>query len=586
MDYTRSAGYLANPYKLVYVNYIAVTSLRELNRPVLAQALGRLEKRPEERNQFQWNLGFNQYLQPFDAALHLNYRFSHDDWGLRAHTFEGDWIQPLGAGWTVTPHFRYYSQSGADFYTPGLTSIVLVNDFGERIIKDVPEFYSSDHRLADFGAVSGGVTVSKQFARGVQAEAGFEYYSHQANLGLGGKHRQPFDDFDFWAANAALKVDFAALGTISGGHPRHTRPVLHHHANAPAGIMFDHTLPTGEFMAGYRFMRSGQAGNMVFGREIADLTAMQLTGCGEQECAVSPNYMSMNMHMLELMYAPTDWLTLMLMPQWVDMEMKMTALPDPTPNPQQHNHSTGLHAHQSGGVGDTGIYALFKLFGDKHHHLTLSLGGTAPTGDEDIKLRKNSTTNKDLSNIPLHYGMQLGSGTWDFKPSLTYSGEMDSFNWGIQATGTLRLENRNSENFAFGNIFQGSVWGGYQWTDWLSTTVRGVYTTQGGIRGEYLPIFFPNTDPPREFIPTHVGPFDKTTNYGGRFWDLGLGLNVTIPSGAFAGNRLKFEWLQPIYTDYNGLPTRPGLCAERHLGLRVLTQGFWINANKKNLGLT
>jgi hypothetical protein len=33
---------------------------------------------------------------------------------------------------------------------------------------------------------------------------------------------------------------------------------------------------------------------------------------------------------------------------------------------------------------------------------------------------------------------------------------------------------------------------------------------------------------------------------------LGLGVNVTAPSGAFAGNTLKFEWLQPVHTDYNG----------------------------------
>ena len=30
--------------------------------------------------------------------------------------------------------------------------------------------------------------------------------------------------------------------------------------------------------------------------------------------------------MLDLMYAPTDWLTLMLMPQFVDMNMAMRGL--------------------------------------------------------------------------------------------------------------------------------------------------------------------------------------------------------------------------------------------------------------------
>ena len=255
--------------------------------------------------------------------------------------------------------------------------------------------------------------------------------------------------------------------------------------------------------------------------------------------------MTMAMHMLDLMYAPTDWLSLMLMPQWVDMEMNMTPLAEHAG--LSHNHGGPVHSHQTGGIGDTGLYALFKLFDHTQHHVTLSLGGTAPTGDNQVILRKTNT-------IPypafIHYGMQLGSGTWDFKPSLTYTGNVDKFSWGAQATGTLRLEDRNSSNFAFGDNFQGSVWGGYHWTNWLATTVRGVYTWQDSISGEYPPIIDDRYGYP--YTPTHVGPFDNTSNYGGQFVDLGLGINVTIPSGAFAGNTLKFEWLQPVHTDYNG----------------------------------
>ncbi len=555
MAYTRSTGYLANPYKVVYVFDALVNTLKDLDKPVQVVqgntgtdgAPATLEKRPEERNQFQWNLGFNQYIEPFDAALHVNYRFTHDDWGIRSHTFEGDWVQSLGAGWTVTPRFRYYSQSAADFYTPFL--VRYVSNTTGNVIKGIPEFYSSDHRLADFGALSGGVTVSKQLAKGVAIEAGFEYYTHQANLGLGNKQRQAFDDFDFWSANAALKVDFAALNP--GGHSSHdSGHALHQHSLAPAGIMFDHTLAAGDVMLGYRYMRGEQAGNVLLGSDIANLETMQLEGCGDVPCLVSPKRMTMNMHMLELMYAPADWLTLMLMPQWQDMDMTMNPLPGQTI--ATHNHASGLHAHQTGGVGDTGLYALFKLYGDDRHHVTLGVGGTAPSGDAEIKQRKNSTTgSKFVSNIPIHYGMQLGSGTWDFKPSLTYTGNEDRFQWGAQATGTLRLDHVNNSGFAFGDIFQGSVWGGYQWTDWLSSTVRGVYTWQGEIDGRYPGIYFTNNDEIIQFVPTHVGPFDRPENYGGQFWDLGLGLNVTIPHGTFAGNSIKFEWLQPLHTDYN-----------------------------------
>ncbi len=558
MGYTRSTGYLSNPYKLVTVRSIqgvpgqfapGAPLAHPVYGPLTSGYYSILEVRPDERNQYTWNLSLNHYFQPLDAAWHFDYRFSHDDWGINAHTFDVDWVQPLESGWTVTPRVRYYSQSAADFYTPLLTEVIVYNPNTGNPIKSrknrfLPEFYSSDHRLSGFGSISGGVTVAKQFVKGVQLEAGFEYYSHQGSLKLGGGGESPFADYDFWVANAALKVNTDALaGSGGGSHAKHNH---HQHSDSPAGVMFDHALEkSGDFMAGYRFMRSKQAGSMLLGSQAVTPDEVRFNGCGDQECVIAPKQMTMNMHMLDLMYAPTDWLSLMLMPQWVDMEMNMTPLVEHVGH--GHNHGGPVHSHQTGGIGDTGLYALFKLFDHPQHHVTLSLGGTAPTGDDQVMLRK---TNTNPNPAFIHYGMQLGSGTWDFKPSLTYTGNSDELSWGAQATGTLRLESRNSSNFAFGDSFQGSAWGGYRWTNWLAATVRGIYTWQDTVRGEYPPIFDPRND--RPYTPTHVGPFDRIYNYGGQFVDLGLGVNVTIPHGAFQGNSLKFEWLQPLHTGYNG----------------------------------
>ena len=168
-----------------------------------------LEIRPDERNLFNWHLGYNHYLEPLDAALHFNYHFAHDDWGINAHTFEADWVQPLGAGWTVTPRIRYYSQSAADFYTTGIYQIFGADN---TLLEAFPKHYSSDQRLSGFGTLSGGVTLEKKFTKGVSLETGFEYYTHQGNLKLGGGGEQAFADYDYWVANAALKVNLDALG--------------------------------------------------------------------------------------------------------------------------------------------------------------------------------------------------------------------------------------------------------------------------------------------------------------------------------------------------------------------------------------
>ena len=554
MGYTRSTGYLGNPYKLVSIVSATGTPEQIQNNKLLgAGRYSTLEIRPDERNQFNWNFGYYQYIEPFDAALHLDYRFAHDDWGIHAHTFEADWVQPLGSDWTVTPRVRYYSQSKADFYAPIFFELsqdgVYDEETGEVIVPGreiikIPDIYSSDQRLSGFGTLSGGVIVSKQFSKAVSLETGFEYYTHQGGLKLGSGGEGKFADFDYWVANAALKVNLDAV--VGSGDSLHSPHSGHHHSNAPAGIMFDHALEkSGDFMVGYRYMRNEQSGNMRLGSQTVTPDDVRFNGCGDQECMVAPKQMNMHMHMLDLMYAPTDWLSVMLMPQWVDMDMDMAPLVEHVGH--GHNHGGPVHSHQTGGIGDTGLYALFKVFEHPEHKLTLSLGGTAPTGDNQVMLRK---TNTNPNPRYIHYGMQLGSGTWDLKPSLTYIGESDKFDWGAQATGTVRLESRNSSSFAFGDSFQGSVWGGYHWTNWLATTVRGAYTWQDAIRGEYPQIYDTRYGLP--YTPTHVGPFDNTSNYGGQFVDLGLGINVTIPSGAFQGNTLKFEWLQPLHTDYNG----------------------------------
>ncbi|MGH8499480.1 MAG: DUF3570 domain-containing protein, partial [Methylococcales bacterium] len=172
------------------------------------------------------------------------------------------------------------------------------------------------------------------------------------------------------------------------------------------------------------------------------------------------------------------------------------------------------------------------------------LGVTAPTGDVGIKV-EGMEINKDSPNFgqPLfiHYGMQLGSGTWDFVPNLTYLGHLNQWSWGAQINAVARLQEHNESGFAFGDEFQSTAWAGYSPLDWLSLSLRGIYTAQGAIRGRY------------NGASSNSAPVDFPGNYGGRFWDLGIGVNAAMPSGPLAGNQLGFEWVQPLSTDVKGI---------------------------------
>ena len=136
--------------------------------------------------------------------------------------------------------------------------------------------------------------------------------------------------------------------------------------------------------------------------------------------------------------------------------------------------------------------------------------------------------------------MQLGSGTWDFVPSLTYTGDYNRWSWGAQVSGVKRMENRNESGYRLGDLFQATSWGGYDLTRWLTASVRGVYTLQDHIHGDF------------DMFNARIGPMDFPKNYGGQFWNIGLGVSAVIPGGRFAGHHLGFEWLQPVHTDVNG----------------------------------
>jgi len=583
--YTRSSGYLSNPYKAV-IEYTADPVWRQEQGisasayPGLIYALGTsvvAEQRPSLRNQFTWDASYRHYIEPLNAAGKLGYSFFLDDWGINAHTFDAEWRQSLFNSWTITPHARYYAQTTADFYTPYVLSSDPSNPNNYSLtgtMSNAPlanRYFSGDARLSAYGAVSGGVTIAKQFSRGLTMELGYEYYVHKGALALDGVGSGNSADYNYFVANAALHANIGQLAQNRGMYAGEElsawltslfedNPALaddphaahhHHHqhgvAGAPAGVMFAHMLDQADqFMVGYRYMRSTTGPGYQQGTQAVDNSQVL---CQNKACDMLSTGMTMNMHMLEFMYAPADWLTLMLMPQFVDMSMNMSMPPMIGKGMNQGTMSVDTMRtwQSSGGFGDTSGYAMFKLWDEGDQHLHLTQGISAPTGSVNIRQEFQNPNNQ----LYYSYGMQLGSGTWDYKPSLTYTGKADDWFWGGQVSGSHRLQQQNSYGWRLGDVFQSTAWGGYQFTNWLSTTVRGVYTGQGRMAGQWNQYYGGNM--------AMTMPDNYTSNYGGSFGDVGFGLTMAIPSGRLAGNTLSFEWLQPVYTDYQGIQsTRSG----------------------------
>lgn len=195
-------------------------------------------------------------------------------------------------------------------------------------------------------------------AKGVALETGFEYYTRASSMQIGSGNNS-FADFDYYVANAAIKFDIEPttslpIGGSSGSSGSHVHASSHHHHKIPpAGIMFGHMLDKpGDFMAGYRFMYNWTGGNMMHGtHSVADQTIVD-QGCSDASpCRFTPTFMNMRMHMLDIMYAPTKWWNVMLMPTFMDMDMNLRRLSGAPPAaPGVHEH-TGAAGHETGAVG-------------------------------------------------------------------------------------------------------------------------------------------------------------------------------------------------------------------------------------------
>jgi hypothetical protein len=327
-----------------------------------------------------------------------------------------------------------------------------------------------------------------------------------------------------------LALPLAAL-TLSSALAHDGGPKADGHA--PAGVMVDHMHKTGEWMVGYRYGYYLSDGDTLHGTRSVSDAEIIANGCGHHHtCSMKQAEMTMHMHMLDIMYAPTDWLTLMVMPMWMSMDMTMSPLEGAMGHGGGHGGGhMGSHSHGTDGFSDLIFGGLISLSQSETHSLHTGLMFSAPVG---------SVRERNANGNFTHYMMQLGSGTWDFHPSLTYNGRADRWSWGAQMSGIIRMEDENDSGYKLGDVFQVTGWAAYRFADWISASVRLIHTQQGEIEGHY--------NGPHG----HSSPPDLQFNYGGRFLDVGFGINTVVTDGFLKGHRLGVEWIQPLRDDVNG----------------------------------
>ena len=100
----------------------------------------------------------------------MGYRYYRDDWSIHSDTVDLAFDCELDKQWTVSPFWRRYSQSNADFYSDGYFGTTTVDEFG-----------SSDERLSAFDAQTYGLHAKMKEAD-IAYKGMINYYEQTTGL--------------------------------------------------------------------------------------------------------------------------------------------------------------------------------------------------------------------------------------------------------------------------------------------------------------------------------------------------------------------------------------------------------------------
>ena len=321
-----------------------------------------------------------------------------------------------------------------------------------------------------------------------------------------------------FTAITLISISLFSLSSAHEGPWTAARPDGH----APISVMGDHMHKMGEWMVSYRYM-SMEMEDLLSGSSSVTSNSQLGTMMMPGDFDMVPTKMTMDMHMFGTMYAISNKWTLMGMLNYLDNEMTM----------QSRMMKMGS---ESSGLGDIKIAGLYDLAQwDSGRRMHLNLGVSLPTGSIDEKHTDGNT---------LGYGMQLGSGTYDFHPAITYLAQTENYSYGAQLGGILRI-GENDQDYTLGNKFEAALWGARKITDSLSASAKFDYSSQSEIDGSDTRLDARNM--------MMASPGFQTASQGRDITTFGLGLNYYFQNGGLSGHRLAAEWETPIDQKVNGV---------------------------------
>jgi Protein of unknown function (DUF3570) len=177
--FRNSHGYEDDPYRgVLFSDYPQA----DLNNPILFG-----EHRPDFRQSYIPYCSVLQYITPLNGALEGSYRFYDDSFGVRAHTIDIRWHQKIGRMFLISPVFRYYRQTAADFYGTQFAGDPS-NPGGPT---PIPTYYSADYRLSKMETFTFGIEASARITDWLTLDLAYKRYEMRGLDGITSQSAYP-----------------------------------------------------------------------------------------------------------------------------------------------------------------------------------------------------------------------------------------------------------------------------------------------------------------------------------------------------------------------------------------------------------
>jgi hypothetical protein len=299
----------------------------------------------------------------------------------------------------------------------------------------------------------------------------------------------------------------------------------HGHEDASAGSTASkhvhHSHGAGQWMFEYRFMRMDME-DLLDGTDSIRESEVTGTMMNPGPYMMAPTKMTMDMHMLMGMYGFNENFSLMVMLNYLHNDMEMV------------NRMGAKQSMDTSGMGDTQIGGMYTVGNGWVASLNLSV----PTGSIDEEV--NMTMMMGMPPMPMlqevqaPYPMQLGSGTYDLIPSVTYETGLGQWNVGGQAQYTYHID-ENDNDYTLGDVLEVGIWTKYAVNSSVIIAGRLDYSDEDSIDGrdpKINPAMAPTGDPDAQ---------------GGQRLDLTLDV-----SAIFGAHTFGIAYGVPVYQDLNG----------------------------------